>query len=100
MVKENIHQRTGYGMTDVSAGKKGILPPYREAITPLNSNTPIIFHSMTPILLSGISIILPAGFVNDCQGIPLNRAYWPRAFSGKTGPGCVFFDGAFLRMIS
>ena len=31
--------------------KKGILPPYRETITPLNSNTPIIFHSMRPILL-------------------------------------------------
>ena len=34
--------------------KKGILPPYREFITPLNSSTPIIFHSMRPILLSDI----------------------------------------------
>lgn len=51
--------------TDVSAGsKKGILPPYGAVITPLISSTPIIFHSMEPILLSGTSIILPAGFVN------------------------------------
>lgn len=49
-------------------------PPYRGAVTPLNSSTPIAFHSMEPIRLSGISIIISDGFI--------------------------FFDGNFLRMIS
>ena len=51
-----------------------MLSPYREAVTPLNGSTPIIFRSMEPIRRSGICIIISDGFI--------------------------FFDGNFLRMIS
>jgi len=33
--------------------KKGILPPYGAAITPLKSSTLHIFHNITPNLLAG-----------------------------------------------
>ncbi len=73
-------------VTDVSAGQKGILPPYGAVITPLKSSTPIIFHSMGPILLSCDKHNLIGGFCQLPPGNPLNQARSPKGFfRGITG---------------
>ena len=89
MNKENICQGTGSRVTMVSAGKKGILPPYRAVITPLKSSTPIIFHSMKtdpPFLKTSIDTDdafvkrKPSGHGSDRDGKPLNQARSSKVF--------------------
>ncbi len=94
---------TGFKVTDGHRRlKKGILPPYRAAITPLNSSTLSIFHSMKPNLLCRESIIQAAGIVNEELSGESGKAHicraWPEARRQFRRPFCTAEgSGRFLR---